>query len=183
MKKFISNFFILAGLVLLAFGIYLVWERNSPQSVSFENPPLPQEGSLVEGSITALGKPVLIKIPSIDKELQIIPSKIVNNRWESTKKGVSYLETSPIPGEMGNSIIYGHNYSNLLKNLTDVKVGDEIAIVFENGGEKKFEVMFTQEVGPNQSTILNATGDRRVTLYTCSGFLDSKRFVVTAILK
>jgi len=183
MEKIISKYFILSGLILLIFGIYLVWKGNSQQSLSFNSPPQLQEGSSVDGNITVSIKPVLIKIPSIDKELQIMPSKIVNNSWESTKKGVSYLETSPIPGEMGNSIIYGHNYPNLLKNLTQVKVGDEIAIVFENGVEKKFEVMFTQEVGPNQSTILNATGDRRVTLYTCSGFLDSKRFVVTAILK
>jgi LPXTG-site transpeptidase (sortase) family protein len=138
---------------------------------------------LIEGTIPASGKPDVIKIPSIEKELKIIPSKVVNNRWESTKKGVSYLETSPIPSEIGNSIIYGHNYPNLLKDLTKVKVGDEIAIVFENGGEKKFDVIFTQEVRPDQSTILNSTSDRRITLYTCSGFLDSKRFVITAILK
>jgi LPXTG-site transpeptidase (sortase) family protein len=183
MKNIFSIFFILAGLALLIFGIYLVWERNSPQRISFESPPLPQEGSIVEGKIAAFGRPMLIKIPSIDKELQIIPSKIVNDQWESTKKGVSHLDTSPIPGEIGNSIIYGHNYSNILKDLTKVKVGDEISIVFENGGERKFEVIFTQEVRPDQSTILNPTGDRRVTIYTCSGFLDSKRFVVTTILK
>jgi LPXTG-site transpeptidase (sortase) family protein len=183
MKKLLSAIFILTVSALLIFGIYLVWERNSPQRISFDNPPLPQKGSIVEGKVTAFGKPVLIKIPAIDIELQIIPSKIVNNQWESTKKGVSYLETSPIPGELGNSIIYGHNYPNLLKDLTKVKVGDEISVVFENGGERKFEVIFTQEVGPDQSTILNATGDRRVTIYTCSGFLDSKRFVVTTILK
>lgn len=183
MRKFLSYLFILSGISFLFFGIYLVWERNSPQRVSFERSPQPQKGSLFEGNISASGKPIFIKIPSIAKELQIVPSKIVNNRWESTKIGVSYLETSPIPGEIGNSIIYGHNYPNLLKQLTKVKVGDEILIIFENGADRKFEVTYTQEVGPNQSSILNPTTDRRLTLYTCSGFLDSRRFVVTAMLK
>jgi len=182
MRKLLGNLFIIVGTLLFVTGGFLVWERNSPKRVSFNTPPPPQKGSLIEGASLVEGRPVLIKIPSINKELEIIPSEIVNNRWESTKKGVSYLSTSPIPGELGNSIIYGHNYPNLLKDLTKVKVGDEIAIVFENGGEKIFEVRFTQEVGPNQSSILNPTEDKRITLYTCSGFFDSKRFVVTAFL-
>lgn len=183
MRRHFSNILIISGIILFIIGIYLVWERNTPKRVSFDTPPPPQEGNLIGIKSLPQGKPVVIKLPSIEKELAIIPSKIVDKRWESTKEGVSYLETSPIPGELGNSIIYGHNYPNLLKNLTDVKVGDEVTIVFENGVEKKFEVHFTQEVGPNQSSILNPTGDRRITLYTCSGFLDSKRFVVTALLK
>ncbi len=183
MRKFLSNFLILLGLILFAVGLYFVWERNSDKRVSFDSPPPVQKGSLVEAGTLPSGRPVGIRIPSINKELAIVPSKIVNNHWESTKNGVSYLSTSPVPGELGNSILYGHNYPNLLKNLTEVKVGDEISIVYENGGEKKFEVHFTQEVGPNQSSILDPTNDKRITLYTCSGFFDSKRFVVTAILK
>ena len=61
-----------------------------------------------------------------------------------------------------------------------MKVGDEIKIVYDGGAEKSFEVFFTQVVGPNQSSILNPTEDRRITLYTCSGFLDQARFVVVA---
>jgi len=183
MRKILSNLFIVLGIFLFIFGGYLVWERNAPQRISFDSPPLEQKGSLVDAKVLPEGKPVRIKMPSIHKELAIIPSRIVDNRWESTKKGVSYLETSPIPGEVGNSILWGHNYPNLLKDLTKVEVGDEITIVFENGGEKIFIVHFTQEVGPNQSSILNPTEDNRITLYTCSGFLDSKRFVVTALLK
>jgi len=183
MRRFFSIIFILFGIVLFSVGLYFVWERNSSSRVSFNTPPPPQKGSLIEGIVTAEGRPVYMKIPSINKELAVIPSEIVNNRWESTKKGVSYLATSPIPGELGNSVLYGHNYPNLLKDLTKVKVGDEITIVFENGGERKFDVYFTQEVGPNQSSILNPTDDKRITLYTCSGFFDSKRFVVSAFLK
>jgi sortase (surface protein transpeptidase) len=182
-RRFFSNTFIIAGIILLGIGVYLVWERNSPKRVSFDVAPPEQKGSMVELATLPQGRPVGIRIPSIDKQLAVIPSKIVNNRWESTKEGVSHLSTSPVPGELGNSVLYGHNYPNLLKDLPKVKVGDEIVIVFENGGEKKFEVYFTQEVGPNQSSILNPTNDYRITLYTCSGFLDSKRFVVTAMLK
>ncbi|KKR11401.1 MAG: Sortase family protein [Candidatus Woesebacteria bacterium GW2011_GWA1_39_21] len=183
MRKFLSKFLIFSGVCLFAFGGYLVWERNSPRRVSFNSPPPEQKGSLIEGINSAGVAPKIIKIPSIGKELEIFPAKINNGYWESTKKGVSYLITSPVPGEVGNSIIYGHNYPNLLKDLTKVKVGDEIKIVYDGGAEKSFEVFFTQVVGPNQSSILNPTEDRRITLYTCSGFFDSKRFVATAILK
>lgn len=181
MRKLISTILIVIGISLFVFGGYLVWERNSPKSVSFTTPPPVQKGSLVE-NVTELGQPKVLKIPSINKELQIYPSQIVNNHWQSTKLGVSYLSTSPIPGEVGNSILYGHNFPSLLKDLPKVKVGDEITIVYENGDERKFTVQFTQTVGPDQSSILDSSGDRRITLYTCTGFLDTKRFVVTALL-
>ncbi|HLE48783.1 MAG TPA: sortase [Patescibacteria group bacterium] len=183
MRKAFANLLILLGLIGFgAFG-YLIWERNSSVRLQFNQAPEVQNSSLISGNVPAdFSNPTILRIPSIDSSLPIIPSKIVNNRWESTKKGVSYLETSPVPGEIGNSIIYGHNFPNLLKSLTKVKPDDEIYVDFASGATRKFVVHFTQEVGPYQSSILNPTEDRRITLYTCSGFFDTKRFVVTAIL-
>ena len=43
-------------------------------------------------------------------------------------------------------------------------------------------IEYTQVVTPDQTHILAPSDDRRVTLYTCTGFLDRKRFVVTATL-
>ena len=116
-------------------------------------------------------------------DLEIIPSKITNNTWEATSQGVSHLSSSPIPGEKGNSILYGHNWTNLLGNLTKIKPGAEINIILKNREKKIFIVEYVSIVGPNDTQILADTDDTRITLYTCTGFLDSKRFVVTALLK
>ncbi|OGM25934.1 hypothetical protein A2627_02300 [Candidatus Woesebacteria bacterium RIFCSPHIGHO2_01_FULL_39_28] len=175
MLKVVSNIFIAFGLVLLLFVGYKVWEENNPARLSFDSfYPLsvPQEFNLES-----------IEIPSISINLPIFPSKIENGRWESTKKGVSYLLTSPTPGEVGNSILYGHDFPNLLGNLPKIKPGDEIFVRYKNANPKKFIVEYTQVVSPKDSSVLNQTQDSRITLYTCTGFLDSKRFIAVALFK
>lgn len=109
------------------------------------------------------------------------PAQIENNKWEATTKGVSYLVTSPVPGNAGNSIIYGHNWGNLLGSLSKIKPGQKIEIVLDDNEKRTFIVEHTSIIGPDQTSVLEDTSDRRITLYTCTGFLDSKRFVVTAI--
>ncbi|MBI2028304.1 MAG: sortase [Candidatus Levybacteria bacterium] len=116
-------------------------------------------------------------------DLEIFPAKIVNNRWEITAQGVSYLSSSPLPGEKGNSVLYGHNWTNILGNLIKIKPGEEIVIVSNRNNKRTFVVEHISVVDPENTQILANTSDRRITLYTCSGFLDSKRFVVTALLK
>ena len=93
---------------------------------------------------------------------------------------MSYLATSPLPGHKGNSILYGHNWKSLLLDLPKVKPGQSVFITNHNGTKQRFIVEYTAVVDPSQTYIIDATNDTRITLYTCTGFLDSKRFVVVA---
>lgn len=127
--------------------------------------------------------PAKLIIPALKLELPISPADIRGTRWEASTTGVSHLATSPIPGEVGNSVLYGHNWPNLLGNLPKIKLGQRLGVIFQDGSEKEFTVILTQTVDPNQTGILSPTEDIRVTLYTCAGFLDRKRFVVTAVLR
>jgi len=43
-----------------------------------------------------------------------------------------------------------------------------------------YEVSDVKEVLPNQTEVIKPTDDERLTLYTCSGFADTKRLIVTA---
>jgi LPXTG-site transpeptidase (sortase) family protein len=79
--------------------------------------------------------------------------------------------------------LYGHNWSALLGSLPKIKPGDKIKIILSNGQEKNFVVKYTSIVAPSDTKILSDSADSRITLYTCAGFLDSKRFVATALLK
>ena len=96
--------------------------------------------------------------------------------------GLSYLSSSPIPGEWGNSILYGHNWPNLFGPLKKIQKGDPVEVELSSGQTRTFEVVMTDTVTPNQTHILSKTDDVRLTLYTCTGFLDRNRFVVTARL-
>ncbi len=173
MIQLLSKLFLLLGLFFLASFAYLLYLRYSPHPLTFEGRPHFQ-------STVSIDTPTRIKIPAINVDTAIFPSIIRNNIWETTGKGVSYLATSPVPGEKGNSVMYGHNWSSILGNLPKTKPGQQVIIYWSDGREKKFEVVYTAEVLPTQRDIIDSTNDTRLTLYTCTGFLDSKRFVVVA---
>lgn len=127
--------------------------------------------------------PVSLKIPELKLDLAIIPSRISGGQWQTTTDGVSYLISSPIPGDQGNSIFYGHNWASLLGKLPKVKPGTMIEVHYADNTVKRFEVNSTAVVSPDQIGILDQTDDKRITIYTCTGFLDSKRFVAVALLR
>lgn len=87
-----------------------------------------------------------------------------------------------MPGEPGNSILYGHNWTSLFGNLPKTKPGERVDIGFSDGSMQQFIVEYTSIVSPDEIEIIEQTEDTRITLYTCTGFLDSKRFVVVAKL-
>lgn len=174
-----ANFLLLIGfLSLLIFG-YLIFERYNPQKLAFDV-------SSVQLSQNTSSEPVLspigIKIQSLGLSLPVVSTEIKNNKWEASSTGVSFLKTSVIPGQKGNSIMYGHNWPNLLGDLKKVKPGDKLSIIYADNSARDFEVEYLTKVSPSETSILSNSDDNRITLYTCTGFLDSQRLVVVAKL-
>ncbi len=179
MRTFLASLFIILGVGLVSFGGYLVYLRYSPAKLSFnDSQVLNTNASKEQGS-----KPTRMIIEGQSIDLAIVPSEIKNGAWQVTNKGVSYWNESPVPGEVGNSVFYGHNWTSLLGRLVRVKPGDTIRVVYEDGTAKDFNITVTQVVTPDQIGILAPSKDKRITIYTCTGFLDSKRFVAVAQLK
>lgn len=164
------------GLIALLFSSFLFWQRYNPQRLSFAL----SDYSNNTTTSSPTTQPVEITIPAIKLDLPIIPANMNKNQWEATTKGVSYLASSPVPGEKGNSILYGHNWPNLLGNIVKLKPGQSIKIRYADGKTKEFEIASTVSVSPKDVGILAPSEKPQITLYTCTGFWDSKRFVVVA---
>lgn len=171
MAKILSTIFLIAGFFLLLFTGFLWYQRNTYHPIRFTE---------TNYSLKSTSLPQKLVLPSINAHLDIFPSVIKNNQWQTTGKGVSYLSTSPLPGKTGNSVMYGHNWKSILGDLPKVKPGDEIIVVFGNNTSKHFVVTTTAVVNSDQASIIMPTKDNRLTIYTCTGFLDTKRFVVVA---
>lgn len=124
-----------------------------------------------------------LKIPSLGIDLPVSEGEMKDNRWPTSTKNLIHVSTTKLPGTPGNSIIYGHNWESQLGDLDQIKVGDEIVVTLSDNSKKIFQVSEIAEVSPNQSDLLKDSIDTRLTLYTCSGFLDSKRLVVVAQLQ
>jgi len=174
MQNLISKLFLIVGFGFLVFSGFLFYQRNFSNPLTFKTKP-----QVIQS--TGVQSPKSIEISSIKANLAIVPALIHGKSWETTSNGVSYLKSTPLPGNRGNSVIYGHNWKNILGDLPQVKPGQKIVITMNDGTKKEFKVEYTATVDPSQTYIIDNTKDTRITIYTCTGFLDSKRFVVVAL--
>ncbi|HJZ05685.1 MAG TPA: sortase [Patescibacteria group bacterium] len=163
---------LLISLTCFTWAGFLLWQRYAPITASAA----PGE---VWTSAPA-SSPQTFIIHELNLTLPIYPAKIRNNRWDYTSKGVSYLTTSVLPGQQGNSVIYGHNWPNIFKNLQDAKEGQLVTIIYADGHSEVFSITDISIVKPSQIDIIQATQDTRLTIFTCTGFLDSLRLVIVA---
>lgn len=165
-RNFLSLILIIlgAGLVLLA----------AFSKVNFQIPQKEVAGA------NFVPKPTKLYIPKLGKTLYVSDGYVAGNRWTISETGVSYLTSSAIPGYVGNTVIYGHNRNEILGGLPQVVDGDIVYVVRGDGNFVKYAVFETKVIEPTQVDILNQSADSRLTIYTCTGFLDSARFVVVA---
>lgn len=175
MKLGISSLLIVLGCACFLAATYQYYQRVNPNKLAFEEMPT----SNVD---TESVKPVRITIPNLQIDIPTITVRLHGATWPTTDEGAAYLENTPPPGENGNSVIYGHNYHNIFGKLTKIKPGDKIIITMADGSERQFMVRLTQEVNPDQTNILRPSNKPKLTLYTCSGLFDTKRFVAVASL-
>jgi len=177
MKNFSSRILTLAGILLIIFSLFLYWQKTTPRRVAFNLESNFNTRDAHQGEAV----PTKLIINELGIELPVFGAEIVGNNWPVTKNGVSFLSSSALPGTKGNSILYGHNWNSLLGPLTKAKPGQKIEVLLSDGNIVNFVVDSTQIVSPNQASVLAESRDKRLTIYTCTGFLDSQRFVVSAL--
>jgi len=123
--------------------------------------------------------PVHISIPwFIDSEIK--EQSYVDGHWTNSTDKSSYLLQSARPGEAGNIIIYGHNSKEILGNLTALRGKEIVTLTLLNGSTRLYQIKNIVEVDPSQTEYLQSTQEEILTIYTCSGFMDQKRFIVQA---
>lgn len=124
--------------------------------------------------------PVRLKIWNmIDVPVKVAP--FLNNQWVIAAQGATYLGQSAGIGEPGNMIIYGHNRREILGNIRILKGGERMTIVGSDEKEYDYRVVWSREVDPADTVWLQSTPEHALIMFTCSGFMDSKRFIVRAV--
>lgn len=111
----------------------------------------------------------------------VVASGYVKGNWIVSPDNANHVAGSNIPGSAGNIIIYAHNTETLFGPLRKVKKGESIELTTSDGKRHEYAVTAIMEVDPTFTSPLKPTLAEVLTLYTCSGFLDSKRFVVQAV--
>ncbi len=121
--------------------------------------------------------PTRILIPSVSIDTSVKKALIINGYWQVFPNSAAWGDQSGIPGNIGNQVIFAHKRSGLFANLKDVKIGDKI-YVLTSKGSFAYEAREIKEINPNEIDVVKPTTDETLTLYTCSGFADTKRLIV-----
>ena len=172
----LSRYLLFASLVCFALTTFFLWQRYTPVTLSFTN--FPQ--SLNSYSLSGIAAPASLSIPDLGINLPVFAGMVKDGRWPVTPKGLIHLSDTPHPGEIGNSVIYGHNWPNLLGPLKKAQVGQVIEVTTGSGAVAKFVIQMVSTVAPYQTDLLAPSETPILTLYTCTGFLDTQRLVITA---
>lgn len=123
--------------------------------------------------------PQRILIPKSEIDLEVAAAKVKNGKWEVFEDKAGFGIGSALPGTMGNTVIFAHARKGQFLNLKNVKLGDEI-LIFTKEAWYSYKISEIKEVGPRDTSVISSTNDETLTLFTCSGFADSKRLIVVA---
>jgi len=171
------------GIALLFMGLILVFGR--PEKAielvyvdSFASEPVDIQGFETEQSEEGQ-VPERIIIPKLSVNLPVKESKVVNGYWEVFSDTAGWGEGSGMPGKNGNQVIFAHAREGLFLPLKEVNKDMEI-YVLTGDNWYGYKIKEIKEVYPNETQVIAPTENETLTLYTCSGFNDTKRLIVTA---
>jgi LPXTG-site transpeptidase (sortase) family protein len=146
---------------------------------------------------TQYKQPMYISIPEIDinniKITSNVESSSKETYMEPLKYGVAHFKYTPLPGDGGNSVIYGHSTNDLYfqsrKNdpeiiftkLKNIEIGDHIEI--NRDSKSLFYTVIQQKIVESTDlSILNSESSKEtITLMTCYPWgTGTHRFIVLA---
>ncbi len=141
---------------------------------------------------TAVPAAPLISIPKINVSAPIsFPTTTADapNYDPELENGVVHLPGTALPGQIGNTVIFGHssndwwepgNYKFVFVLLDKLQAGDTFSLNY-NSKQYIYQVTGTEIVDPTAYSIVNPTADAEATIFTCTPPGTSwKRFVVHA---
>jgi len=140
-----------------------------PTTLPAAPPPTP------EGDAVAI-----LRIPGIGLEKAVVEGVSL----PALKRGPGHYPGTPLPGQPGNAAVAGHRttYGAPFSRLDELQAGDPI-LVTTRQGRFRYEVASKKVVKPSETTVLDGTGDDRLTLTTCEPrYSAARRLVVVAAL-
>lgn len=123
--------------------------------------------------------PQRVMIPKINLTSELVVQPIVNKDWVISETEVNYLVGSGNLDE-GNMVLYAHRKPKLFGNLHRVAKDDVITIIGSNGEAGYYQVFESYSTAASNLSILDSSSGPSLTLFTCEGWNDTKRWVVKA---
>jgi LPXTG-site transpeptidase (sortase) family protein len=132
----------------------------------------------------ALLLPNRLRIPVMFLDSPVHEVEVNMGQWDVSPLDVGHHMGTGNPGEVGNVVLAAHRDINsaLFRELDRLEPGDEV-FVYNALGEYRYVVQESFVVNPDDAEVMEPTGDKRVTLITCTPIgLATQRLIVVAML-
>ncbi len=174
----VSRSFRLLGACSILIGCFIVSLPFVPILLPIQ--PKAASPQVVEVSSSAIsGYPTRIIIPKLDLSVPVFAVPYAEESWTVPTGGAAILTNPTAVGARGQ-VIYGHNWRSVFASLTKANPGDIIATEYANGQRKLYTVTEVFTTDSTDPSALTRGSDTSLSIYTCTGWLDSKRIVVVA---
>lgn len=136
------------------------------------------------GPTIAPARPAAVTIPKLNVTSTLIPTGILPDGTAETPpvdhpEQASWLDQSPIPGDPGPAVLYGHvdgrGRAGVFHDLQRLVAGDEIVVDRDGAPSISFEVYRVEQVAKAAfptAEVYGNTGDSELRLVTCAGSFD-----------
>lgn len=177
------RFRITIGLLFIAAGLLI---GSGPYFANRQTSQLPK-GQSVMGDVTSTptqplapitGTPTKITLERLTIDLAVAPGyyNAKDKSWTLTGDKAHFATLSqPTNNSRGNTLIYGHNNKQVFGALSNVRAGDRVRILTDNGHIFVYEFVSAYTTNPEDSSIFNYQGSPTLTLQTCSGIWSQNR--------
>jgi LPXTG-site transpeptidase (sortase) family protein len=159
-----SAILILIGVGLLGYVGHEYWVMHREQQDLHQKWLAQEQSSTLHSSGPAIKEDdglTRVSIPKINLDLIVVEG--TNHR--ALRIGPGHLKDTPLPGEVGNSVISAHR-DTFFRHIYELAKGDEIQ-VRRDGHTYVFHVMGKRIVDPDDLSVIRNTADARLTLITC----------------
>jgi len=153
--------------------------KEVSQEVVYDHGPIQADASLLSGDYQEEQVPTKIVVPSVGIDVIVKTARVVGSKWEIFEDAASFGQGSSLPGFVGNSVIFAHAREGYFLPLKNIKKENAVYVLAQNKWYL-YKVNEIKEVYPSDVSVIGPTSDETLTLYTCSGFADSKRLIVVA---
>jgi sortase A len=122
----------------------------------------------------------VLQIPKINLNLMVVEG----DGPEELRAGPGHRSHTPLPGQVGNSLIFGHRqaWGGPFSQLGQLHPGDQIFVKARGGAPTLFLVKSVASTTERDTRPLAPAADRRLTLVTGQGGTwSSERLIVTAV--
>lgn len=168
-----------AGLIIVVIMLFGFFNERFIAPFMTPSRTVSSSSIIFDPSNQSVGPDPEIIIPKINVQVPVVydVKTIAENAVQTgLQKGVVHYATTPLPGEQGNSVIFGHSANNILNKgdykfafvlLNKLVVGDTFYVNYE-GTQYGYKVFERKIVPPSDLSVLN-TSSRPVTmtLITC----------------